>query len=137
MTNAMYMFRGALVGLAALAFSGAAGAAELELRSSSAAGVSVKVTPKSVGPGAGTWEFAVVFDTHSQDLNDDFVKNAVLLDSRGTRHVPLAWEGPGPGGHHRAGVLRFKAPATRPEAIELQIRRAGEPVPRSFRWELK
>ncbi|MGE0874852.1 MAG: hypothetical protein AB7O31_09290 [Burkholderiales bacterium] len=122
---------------AVLAFAGVAGSAELEARTSSAAGVTIKVTPKRVGKGASTWEFAVVFDTHSQDLNDDPLRNSVLIDSRGARYAPLAWDGPGPGGHHREGTLRFDAPAPRPDAIDLQIRRPGESAPRNFRWSLK
>ncbi|HSG75436.1 MAG TPA: hypothetical protein VLA30_04800 [Burkholderiales bacterium] len=122
---------------AALAIAGAGFAAELGTRSSSAAGVTVKVTPRGVVPGADSWGFEVVLDTHSGDLSDDLVGNSVLLDTKGTRLAPLAWEGSGPGGHHRKGVLRFKPPAGATEAIELQIRRPGESAPRSFRWKLK
>ena len=38
---------------------------------------------------------------------------------------------------HREGVLRFKPISPRPQSIELQITRAGEDAPRSFRWQLK
>ena len=121
-----------LVAAASLAVAGSA--SELEQRMSSAAGVTVKVTPKSVAPGAAAWEFGVVLDTHSQALDDDLVKSAVLVDSQGVRHAPLAWEGAPPGGHHREGVLRFKGLTALPDAIELQITRPGEPAPRVFRW---
>jgi len=33
--------------------------------------------------------------------------------------------------------LRFKPRAAQPPSIELQIKRAGETTPRSFRWQLK
>ncbi|MGD9953731.1 MAG: hypothetical protein AB7S87_14235 [Burkholderiales bacterium] len=122
---------------AALVIAGAAAAGSLETRSSSAAGVTVRVTPAQVAPGAPNWEFDIVLDTHSGDLSDDLVRNSVLIGSKGARHAPLAWDGAGPGGHHRKGVLRFKAPQPAPEAIELQIRRPGESAPRSFRWTLK
>jgi hypothetical protein len=115
---------------------GGAAAAELEPRSSSAAGVTVNVTPKSVAPGAAAWEFGVVLDTHSQALDDDLVKSAVLVDSQGVRHTPLAWEGAAPGGHHREGVLRFKPLSPFPDAFELHISRPGEAQPRVFRWAL-
>lgn len=111
--------------------------ADLQTRSASAAGVTVKVTPTKVARGAPTWDFEIVLDTHSQDLSDDLVKNAVLVDAKGSKHAPLAWEGTGPGGHHRQGVLRFKALQPAPDSIELQIRRPGEAGPRSFRWTLK
>lgn len=125
--------------LAAVAFAvvGAASAGNLETRSSSAAGVTVKVTPSQAAPGAPTWEFEIVLDTHAGDLSDDLVRNSVLIGSKGAQHAPLAWDGAGPGGHHRKGVLRFKAPQPAPETIELQIRRPGESAPRSFRWTLK
>lgn len=131
------MTRGLLLALAALLASGAAGAGGLETRTSSAAGVTVKVTPKDVAPGSATWVFAVVLDTHSRDLSDDLVKDSVLLDARGTRYAPIAWESAPPGGHHREGVLRFKALGPAPGAFELQIRRPGESAPRVFRWNLK
>jgi hypothetical protein len=114
-----------------------AAAAELGARSSSAAGVTVKVTPKDVSAQAAVWTFAVVLDTHSQDLRDDLAKSAALVDARGGRHAPLAWEGAAPGGHHREGVLRFKGLGTQADALELQIQRAGEQAPRVFRWKLK
>ncbi|HJS36601.1 MAG TPA: hypothetical protein VJ789_00560 [Burkholderiales bacterium] len=114
-----------------------ASAAELGARSSSAAGVTVKVTPKDVSPQAAVWTFAVVLDTHSQDLRDDLATSTALVDARGGRHAPLAWEGAAPGGHHRAGVLRFKGLGVQADAIELQIHRAGEQAPRVYRWKLK
>jgi hypothetical protein len=129
--------RSLLVAVAGLVVMGAAAAAELETRTSSAAGVTVKVTPKDVAPGAATWAFAVVLDTHSKDLSDDLAKNAVLLDAQGGRHAPLAWEGAPPGGHHREGVLRFKGLGPAPGAFALQIRRPGESAARVFRWNLK
>ncbi|MEX2199055.1 MAG: hypothetical protein WD886_09610 [Burkholderiales bacterium] len=137
MTAAMNALRGALVAAAALAFAGVASAAELEARTSRAAGVTVKVTPKDVAPSSGTWAFAVVLDTHSQDLSDDLVKDSALVDARGTRYAPVSWEGAPPGGHHREGVLRFKGLGPAPGAFELQIRRPGESAARVFRWNLK
>jgi len=137
MTRAMNALRSVLAAVAALALAVAAGAAEPETRTSSAAGVTVKVTPKDVAPGSATWVFAVVLDTHSQDLSDDLVKSSTLLDARGGRQAPLAWEGAPPGGHHREGMLRFKSLGPAPGAFELQIRRPGESAARVFRWNLK
>ena len=137
MGAATRLLRGALVALAALVASGAAGGGGVETRTSSAAGVSVKVTPKDVAPGSATWAFAVVLDTHSRDLSDDLVKDSVLLDARGARYAPIAWEGAPPGGHHREGLLRFKGLGPAPGAFELQIRRPGESAARVFRWNLK
>ena len=117
--------------------AGGALSAQPGVQRSSAAGVTVAVTPQDLGTGAKSWDFKVVLDTHSGSLDDDLVKTAVLLDDKGGRYVPVQWEGAGPGGHHREGVLKFKSVSPVPAAIELQIRRAGEANPRSFRWQLK
>ncbi|MCC7485082.1 MAG: hypothetical protein IT529_08810 [Burkholderiales bacterium] len=122
--------------LLAAAIALPATAAELATRKSSERGVTVAVTPQNLAPGAPAWEFKVVLDTHSADLNDDLVKSAVLLDGAGGKHAPIAWEGAGPGGHHREGVLRFKPIAPPPAAVELRIQRPGEAKPRSFSWQL-
>lgn len=96
-------------------------------------GVTLKVTPKAIGP-ASELEFAVVLDTHSADLDDDLVKSAVLLvDGKELR--PVSWTGAGPGGHHREGVLKFPIPPQAPQAIELRIQRTGESAARVFRWD--
>lgn len=121
---------------AAVALSTSAGAAEnLSTQANSQSGVTVKVTPRSV---AGTsWEFEIVFDTHSQDLKDDLLQNAVLLADGGARTAPTGWQGDPPGGHHRKGVLRFDAVTPSPANFELRIQRTGEAGPRVFRWKLR
>ena len=132
------MRRGLITLLACLAVavpSAAAAAGALPAQSSAAGGVTVKATPRMLaGP---VWEFELVFDTHTQDLNDDPVKSASLRAAGVAGAVPLAWQGDPPGGHHRKGVLRFKAPTPVPAAIELRLQRAGEPSPRVFRWQVK
>lgn len=122
--------------LVALLASGAF-AAELRAQRSSAGGVTVEVTPQNLAASARSWDFKVVLNTHSVELNDDLVKAATLLDDKGGRHSPVGWEGAGPGGHHRQGTIKFNAISPQPGAIELQIRRPGEPKPRSFRWQLR
>lgn len=112
-------------------------AAELGVQRSSTSGVTVAVTPQGLDASAKSWDFKVVLDTHSGELNDDLVKTSTLIDDKGGRHVPLKWEGAGPGGHHREGTLKFNTISPPPAAIELQIRRPGEAKPRSFRWQLK
>jgi len=108
---------------------------ETSSQKSSAGGVTVAVTPDL--SSNETWAFKVVLDTHSQDLSDDLVKTATLLDSAGNRYKPLSWQGAGPGGHHREGVLRFPAVTPLPLAVELQLQRANESAVRSFRWQLQ
>lgn len=110
--------------------------ANLLAQTSSQSGVTVKVTPRSLAGEA--WEFEVVFDTHSGDLKDDLLKAAALIADGSAPSSPTGWHGDGPGGHHRQGVLRFKAPAAAaPAKVELRLNRAGESAPRVFRWQLR
>jgi len=134
----MHILKSALVAfLFAAAAASPAAAAELTTQKSSERGVTVAVTPQNVSADAKIWDFRIVLDTHSGDLSDDLLKTAVLLDGTGTQHVPVAWDGAGPGGHHREGVLKFKPLSPAPATIALQIKRAGEANPRTFRWQLK
>ena len=110
-------------------------AGNLPPQSSSQAGVTVKVTPRSLA--GAEWEFEVVFDTHSQDLKDDLLKAAVLVADGGKPSSPTGWQGDGPGGHHREGILRFKPAAASPASVELRLQRPGETAPRVFRWQLR
>jgi hypothetical protein len=103
--------------------------------STTEAAVTVKVTPRTL-EGA-TWEFDVVFDTHAQDLSDDLLKTAALIAADGTDIRPLDWKGAPPGGHHRAGVLRFKALDPVPAVVRLKIARPAESKPRVFQWKMK
>ena len=109
-------------------------AADLTTIKNAGYGVTIAVTPQ--GKADAGPEFKVVMDTHSQDLSDDLLKSAVLVDGAGNRHAPTAWEGAGPGGHHREGVLRFP-PISATLSMELQITRPKEQSPRTFRWELQ
>ena len=112
-------------------------AAELASQSSEDGGVTIAVKPVDVSAKAATWSFQVSLSTHSQDLNDDLVRTSFIVDRVGNRNaLPTGWKGDAPGGHHRKGVLSFKALAPLPAAIELRIQRAGEKAPRVYRWDL-
>ena len=113
-----------LIAFVLLLVAGSA-AAQLAPQKTSQGGVTVVVTPAELGAGAKEWTFKVVLDTHSQELSDDLVRTAVLIDGAGREAKPLAWEGAGPGGHHRQGLLRFATIQPSPQAIELRILRAG------------
>jgi len=104
-------------------------------RTSSERDVKVTVIPKNLLNGAKAWEFEVTLETHTQSLNDDLVKSAVLV-AGGMQYAPLGWVGAPPGGHHRKGLLRFKTITPRPQSVELQIRLGGEISPRSFQWRM-
>ena len=122
---------------AALAATAEAGKPNLVAQTSSARGVTINVTPKNLASTAGSWEFTIVLDTHAEDLSDDLVKSSRLLDGAGGENSPVNWDGTPPGGHHREGVLRFEPISPQPQSIELKIARAGEDLPRSFRWQLQ
>ena len=126
-----------VIATVAAAISLTAAAADLDAQKSVDRGVTVTVTPQNLSRDTTSWDFKVVLDTHSQDLSDDLVKSSLLFDGAGGRYAPTAWDGAPPGGHHREGVLRFKALSPTPQSVELQITRSGETVPRSFRWPLK
>ncbi len=98
--------------------------------------IKVTVVPQNIAAEAATWDFEVTMETHTRDLSDDLTKSSALL-ADGQQYLPLSWEGAPPGGHHRKGILRFKAIAPRPRSMELQIRLGGDTSPRSFKWVLK
>ena len=104
-------------------------------QSSSDRGVTVEVTPKSIGPAAGVWEFSIELHTHSSDVGVDIAQSTVLLTDDGRSLKPLGWSDTklGP---HRSGVLSFAAPVPLPRAFELRIAWPGEAAARSFRWSL-
>ncbi|OGA36592.1 MAG: hypothetical protein A3F75_07695 [Betaproteobacteria bacterium RIFCSPLOWO2_12_FULL_64_23] len=126
----------ALVLCATLLYTLGAAAAELAPQSSQAEGVGVNVKPTDVSANAATWKFQVTLTTHSGDLGDDLARSAILVDAAGKPQPALGWDGDPPGGHHRKGVLRFKALSPRPDTLELRIPRAGEAAPRKFSWKL-
>lgn len=95
----------------------------------------VIVTPIDILSQSKEWEFDIVMDTHSVELDQDMTKIAVLVDDSGKEYKPIAWEGP-TGGHHREGVLKFNQITPIPKSIELKISNIGDVV-RNFTWELK
>lgn len=99
--------------------------------------VTVKVTPGKFAPVPATWDFEVVFDTHTAALTGDPAQFAVLVDAQGRTHAPLRWDGDPPGSHHRKGTLRFRAPEARSGSIELRLNGVGGVATRSFRWDVR
>ena len=96
-------------------------------------GIKVTVTRHNIPNETKIWDFEIVLETHTQDLGDDLAKSSVLI-ANDKQYMPLDWKGAPPGGHHRKGLLRFKAILPQPQSMELQIRLAGDPSPRSFKW---
>lgn len=112
-------------------------AAELALvtQTSDERGIKIVVAPRNLSNEAKNWDFEVTLETHTQALNEDLAKSSALI-ADGKRYAPLAWEGAPPGGHHRKGLLRFKAIVPLPPSVELQIRLTGETTTRNFKWLL-
>lgn len=99
-------------------------------------GIKVTAALQNIPSGAKTWDFLVTLESHTQDLSDDLSKSSMLI-ADGKQYTPLGWEGAPPGGHHRKGILHFKAISPQPASVELQIDLAGDRAARSFKWLLK
>lgn len=117
---------------------GAAGgrdpASTLDTQTSDAGQVVVDVTPLSFD--GDTWDFQVGFNTHSVNLAFDPAQISVLRCDQGQEFQPVAWEGSGPGGHHRSGILSFARPDHPISSIEIVIRGVAQVSERLFRWTI-
>jgi hypothetical protein len=98
--------------------------------------VAVEVTPLNLPEGGTSLDFEVAFNTHSVDLSFDPTTISVLRDDAGREYPALAWEGAGPGGHHRSGVLQFKVPDEATDFIEVVIHDVAGVPERVFHWSL-
>jgi len=98
--------------------------------------VQVEVTPLNLPQGGDSLDFEVAFNTHSVDLSFDPAAISILRDDAGREYPALVWEGAGPGGHHRSGVLRFKTPDNAANFIEVVIHDVAGVPERVFQWNL-
>lgn len=108
-----------------------------ETKTDEQSGVAVSVTPVDMSPQSDEWTFHIAMDTHSVELDQDLTKVAVLVDSQGREYMPLRWEGPGPGGHHREGALVFQAIRPASSFVVLKIKNVGGVSERSFTWNME
>ena|SRR3989344_9272830 len=99
--------------------------------------VTIKVTPVEFGKDAQIWKFQTAFDTHSGSLDDDLLTAVSLVDDTGHVYLPISWEGPGPGGHHREGTFIFNPVQPLPKYVALKLKDVGGVPERSFRWDLE
>lgn len=105
-----------------------------DTQSSDAGRVMIDVTPLKLSGDA--WEFDVALNTHSVNLGFDMTEVSALRCDQGQEYASIGWDGSGPGGHHRSGVLKFAALDHPTSYVEILIRDvAGEPE-RLFRWEV-
>ena len=109
--------------------------ATFETKSNEGGSVTVDVKPTALAVGEPV-AFDVKMDTHSVELNDDMTKIAILRDDSGKEYKAAAWDGPGSGGHHREGVLKFAALTSKPHHVELVIKGLAKVPERIFTWEL-
>lgn len=108
----------------------------LSSQTNSQGSVTVQVTPKELSQSSSSWDFEIVLDTHSGNLDQDLTKISFLVDDEGNQFEPSSWEGDPAQGHHRTGVLKFKPFSPKPKLIELKIGKIGDVDEKSFKWEL-
>ncbi len=99
-------------------------------------GVTVDVKPMTFAPGQPA-KFEVRMSTHSVELGEDMATVSTLMDDVGREYRPVNWDGDGPGGHHRSGVLEFPALEGSPKSVTLVIRNIAKVSERVFQWNLE
>lgn len=106
----------------------------LESKTGEQAAVTVTVTPVNISSQREEWEFDVLMNTHSVELDQNILKISALVDNQGKEYKPIRWDGAEAGGHHREGVLIFNRISPFPKSVELKISEIGSVV-RSFKWQ--
>lgn len=92
---------------------------DLGSRTATVGAVDVHMTAVSLGADGA--RFRVEFDTHTVDLDVDLPAAAELRVNGQPSGETGLWEGDGPGGHHRAGTLRFDTEVPPGATVELRI----------------
>jgi YHS domain-containing protein len=97
--------------------------------------VKVKVAPRKIKLGEPV-KFKITFDTHSVDLSfDPAAITSLELDNSFVLR-PEEWDGAGPGGHHRSGILVFKKIPKETKTLKLTLRNVAGVPERIFVWNL-
>lgn len=102
--------------------------ADLGTRTAQAGEVEVTMTALTLDRSGAA--FKIQFDTHTVELGLDPATAVVTVN--GTQSGGAAWDGSGPGGHHREGTLRFTTPVPSGAAVELRI--TGLPQDATGTW---
>ncbi len=108
--------------------------ATFDMQTSNAGGVTVNITP--LNWGGDTWNFEAAFNTHSVNLDFDVTIISSLRCDQGLEFLAVAWDGPGSGGHHRFGTLKFPALDHPTSFVEIAIRDVAEAPERIFHWDI-
>jgi hypothetical protein len=114
--------------------SGSSSGWDLSTQRNNAGRVEIDVTPLALG--GDIWEFEVALNTHSVDLGFDLTEVGALRCDQGQEFEATAWDGAGPGGHHRSGVLKFAALDHPTSFVEVVIRDVAKVPERVFRWDV-
>jgi len=122
--------------IVAVAVGLAVDAGAYETRSNRENRVRVDVKPVKLVPGQPA-RFEVRMNTHSETLGEDMVAVSSLKDNAGRVYQASTWEGSGPGGHHRKGVLEFPKIDDNTESITLTIRKVAKVPERTFEWSVE
>lgn len=102
-----------------------AAASAFEPRVVARGGVEITIVPLEVSETGAVFE--VRLDTHSGSL-DANLAGAAELSVGGRSWGTPEWDGASPGGHHRAGELRFEAKGPARGAVTLSLGGFGDPV---------
>ena len=122
--------------IVAVAAGLAVDAGAYEMRSNRENRVRVDVKPVQLTPGQPA-RFEVRMNTHSETLGEDMVAVSSLKDNAGRVYQATAWQGSGPGGHHRKGVLEFPKLEDNTDSITLIIKGIANIPERIFMWPVE
>ena len=111
----------------------AATASGFETKTDSSGWAEVEVTPLTLA--SSEWSFGITLNAH-QEMDVDIIKAVTLTDNNGDTLMPLRWDEPNPGGHHRKGTLVFAAPPSATKNIILTMTGVGGAETRIFTWNL-
>ncbi len=107
---------------------------QYQTQSDNQASVTIDVIPKQLGIKEEKNIFFVSLNTHTVDLDFNFVKIMILSDDLGTVYSAREWTG-GRGGHHLNGYIIFPKINPKAKQVKLQINDIGG-VNRNFEWSL-
>ena len=107
-----------------------------QTQSNDAGEVTVQVTPVTLLYDKPI-EFEIVMNTHSVELDADMLQGVILRDDAGNEFKPQAWDGPGAGGHHRAGKLTFGNLPASVRSVTLVLKNIAKVPERVFTWKLE
>lgn len=96
--------------------------------------ISVTLTPIAPEQKDAPWKFGLVLTSHSVEITENPIEAFSLLDDQNNSYQPTRWEGPGPGGHHREGMLFFNPIRPTPASLEIKIKNIGGIAERSLKW---